>query len=413
MTFWTKDNVIQVHAELSTFCNAACPSCPRFISGTKVLRPGLELQQITLEKFKKYFKEEFIKRSTQWLFCGTHGDPMMAKDAIEIFEYVYSINPDVQMRINTNGGMRKEKDWHRLGKLSANVKNKFTITFSIDGLEDTNHLYRRQVDWHVLMNNVKAYIQAGGIATWDFLVYKHNEHQIQEAIKIAENLGFKEFTPKRALGFEYDGHIRDIPVWDEDGNHTHTLEPSTISEYRNFESENIKSITKMPTESHVLFYKHNRDILKEKHKETIQNWDGIHWNSKPYDFENYNQKLIKCKSNVVSMHNGEAIYGREIFVTAEGIVGPCCYAGTQYDVTYLTPEVHQLQKKLYDYGIDNFDLNKKDLNAILEEGHLNNLFASSWGRKNNDKMLYCASACGENSHVDRIWKKGTKVKFNR
>jgi hypothetical protein len=62
MSFWTKNNVIQVHCELSTFCNAACPKCPRYIEGTKVLRPGLELEQITLEKFKKYFDVDFIKQ---------------------------------------------------------------------------------------------------------------------------------------------------------------------------------------------------------------------------------------------------------------------------------------------------------------------------------------------------------------
>lgn len=412
MKFWTTDNVIQVHVELSTFCNAACPKCPRYIDGTMVLRPGLELEQITLEKFKRYFDEKFIKQTTQWLFCGTHGDPMMAKDSIDIFEYLYSINDNLQIRMNTNGGMRSQKDWKRLGELSKKYNKLFTVTFSIDGLEDTNHLYRRNVDWNILIRNVKTYIDAGGRATWDFLVFRHNQHQIDEAKRLAADWGFSEFAPKRALGFECDGNIRDVPVWDEDGNYTHTLEASTNPEFTNHTLDQIKSVVKMPTESLVTFYKNSRDILKEKHTNEMKQWNGVTWNDSVYDFSKYNEKEIKCKSNIVSMHKGKVIYGSEIFLTAAGIVGPCCYIGTQFDVTYRTVEIHQLQKKIHDYGVDNFDLNKKSLYDILEEGHLNKLYASSWDKKNDERILYCSHTCGENSHIDRIWNEEARAKFD-
>lgn len=405
MSFWTAENVIQVHCELSTFCNAACPKCPRYIEGTKVLRPGLELEQITLEKFKKYFDVDFIKQCTQWLFCGTHGDPMMAKDSIEIFEYLYSINNDIKVRVHTNGGMRNEKDWKRLGELSkkTNNSNAFLVTFSIDGLEDTNHLYRRNVEWDILMRNVQAYINSGGKALWDYLVFKHNQHQIKDAERLAKKLGFKEFVPKRALGFEYNGTIKDVPVWDEDGNYTHTLEAPTNLEYTNFTVDQIKNVKKMSTESHVTFYKKNRDSLKEYHLNEMSMWDGENWDGVPIDYTKYNSKNIKCKSKILSMYKGEGITGTEIFVTADGILQPCCYIGTQLDVTYRTIEVHQLQKKLQDYGKENFNLNKKSITEILKEGHLNNLYADSWNKSCNDKMLYCAYTCGENNHIDRIW----------
>lgn len=405
MSFWTKDNVIQVHCELSTFCNAACPKCPRYIEGTKVLRPGLELEQITLEKFKKYFDVDFIKQSTQWLFCGTHGDPMMAKDAIEIVEYLYSINNDIKVRIHTNGGMRNEKDWRRLGEMSKATTrdNVFLITFSIDGLEDTNHLYRRNVEWDTLIRNVKAYIDAGGKALWDYLVFKHNQHQIEEAKNLAKNLGFKEFVPKRALGFEYNGTVKDVPVWDEDGTYTHTLEAPTILEYTNFTPEQIKDVRKMSTESHVTFYKKNRDELKTYHLEGVDQWDGKYWDGNEIDYSEYNCKGIKCKSKILSMYQGKGITGTEIFVTAGGILMPCCYIGTQLDVTYRTVEVHQLQKKLKDYGLEKFDLNQRSMSEILESGDLNELFAKSWDKQDNDRVLYCAYTCGENNPIDRIW----------
>jgi hypothetical protein len=406
MNFWTSDNVIQVHCELSTFCNAACPQCPRFVAGTKILRPGLELEQITLEKFKKYFDPEFIKKSTMWIFCGTHGDPMMAKDSVKIIEYLYSFNnPDLKVRLNTNGGIRSQKDWETLGRLSASTSetNNFTITFSIDGLEDTNHLYRRNVDWNTLIKNVRAYRKAGGKAEWDFLVFKHNQHQIEEARQLAIKLGFNKFIPKRALGFEYGGEVKDLPVWDEDGNYEYTIEAPTLTEYTNFTPEQIKKTKKQSTESFVHFYKNNRDNLKIEHNKNVQEWDQKTWRDEPVDYSPYNNKTIKCKSNTIAQFQNEKIEGREIFVNANGIMMPCCYVGTELDVTYKTIEIYQLQRKLREYGIENFNLNEKSMTQILKEGHLNRVFADSWEKSCNDRILYCAFTCGENNRIDRIW----------
>ena len=46
--------------------------------------------------------------------------------------------------------------------------------FAIDGLEDTNHIYRRNTDWVKIVQNATAYIAAGGRAEWDFIVFAHN-----------------------------------------------------------------------------------------------------------------------------------------------------------------------------------------------------------------------------------------------
>ena len=36
------------------------------------------------------------------------------------------------------------------------------------------------------MENVNAFISAGGTAYWKFLIFKHNEHQVEEAKKLSE-----------------------------------------------------------------------------------------------------------------------------------------------------------------------------------------------------------------------------------
>ena len=51
------------------------------------------------------------------------------------------------------------------------------IIFGIDGLEDTNHIYRKNVKWKKLEENIKIYIKYGGTASWQFIVFEHNKHQ--------------------------------------------------------------------------------------------------------------------------------------------------------------------------------------------------------------------------------------------
>jgi sulfatase maturation enzyme AslB (radical SAM superfamily) len=68
--------------------------------------------------------------------------------------------------------------------------------FSIDGLADTNHVYRKNVNWDKLIANAEAFIAGGGSAHWDMLVYKHNQHQVDACEKLARDMGFKWFRAK-------------------------------------------------------------------------------------------------------------------------------------------------------------------------------------------------------------------------
>ena len=61
-----------------------------------------------------------------------------------------------------------------------------TIVFGIDGLEDTNHLYRQGVKWNNLMDRVQTFISEGGKANWQFIPFEHNKHQIHDAKKLSE-----------------------------------------------------------------------------------------------------------------------------------------------------------------------------------------------------------------------------------
>jgi sulfatase maturation enzyme AslB (radical SAM superfamily) len=99
------------------------------------------------------------------------------------------------------------------------------VTFGIDGLSDTHNLYRIATDWHKIIENAQEFITNGGRAEWHMLVFKHNEHQIDDCRSLSDKLGFFNFTVKHTSRFKNDKWA----VLDDTGNPTHYLEPTIKS----------------------------------------------------------------------------------------------------------------------------------------------------------------------------------------
>jgi MoaA/NifB/PqqE/SkfB family radical SAM enzyme len=400
-SFWNKNELKQMHIELTNACNAACPMCVRFHNNSPLVRPDLEIGQITIDKFKKYFPPEVIKKCNLILFCGVHGDPCVAKDMLEICEYIDSVSSTTAVRVNTNGGMRKPEWWARLGKLFSKYpqssQSRWEVTFSIDGLEDTNHLYRRNVNWSILMDNVKAFIDAGGDARWDYLIFKHNEHQILEAEALSKQLGFSEFVPKKALGVDNGTKLKAMPAMTKDGELDYIIEAPTDPKNRNL--ENPQGVEPL------VFYKFDyNDYRKNKEEKVV----GKNFQNEVLtvyekriareDNSKYDSCSIKCKSKTWAG-------GKEIFVDNFGRVMPCCYIGTHLNGVYTDTRTLQLHKHMNDYGWDHFSLENHTLEEILDREHLDRVFADSWGKDSvvNGKLSYCADTCGIPSSIDRIF----------
>jgi MoaA/NifB/PqqE/SkfB family radical SAM enzyme len=150
--------------------------------------------ELTLNQIKELFSPQFIKQLDKMFMCGVLGEPAAGKETLDIFRYFRELNPNITLGMNTNGGLRNVWWWESIAKLLS--KQGDYVVFSIDGLEDTNHVYRINVNWKMLMRNAKAFVNAGGSAHWDMLVFEHNEHQVDMAQKFAKELGFSWFRAK-------------------------------------------------------------------------------------------------------------------------------------------------------------------------------------------------------------------------
>ena len=186
-----------VHLEITAKCQAACLQCDRNINGGD-LNPNIKLDELSLEDCKKIFTPDFVKQLDSLFMCGNLGDPVVAKDSLEVMDYLRSQNPNIWLSMNTNAGAKKPEWWSELAKIFG---NKGHVIFSFDGLKDTNHLYRQNVNWDICMESSQAFIDAGGRARWDYLIFGHNQHQVEEAKELSERMGFEKFMSKKTGRF--------------------------------------------------------------------------------------------------------------------------------------------------------------------------------------------------------------------
>ena len=183
-----------IHVEVSSQCNLQCPMCPR-MDGEQP-NPNLEEGQLTLEQFKEAIPVDYVEKLKHLYFCGNYGDPAMAKELLSIITYLRQHNRDLLIGMHSNGSLRTPEWWADLIRAFGGPHY---LIFSIDGLEDTNAVYRVRSNWSKIMTNAKAAIAAGGNCQWHYLIFEHNKHQVDAAEVLSKEMGFTQFQRKQTL----------------------------------------------------------------------------------------------------------------------------------------------------------------------------------------------------------------------
>ena len=248
--------------------------------------------------------------------------------------------------MNTNGGAKNEAWW---SDLAATFGRMGAVIFSVDGLRDTNHIYRQGVVWDNVERNMQAFINAGGRARWDYLIFEHNQHQVEEAEALANAWGCEKFMKKKTGRF-VDANTNKKEkhqAKDRKGKDTAELKkPAT--KYQN------KALTKQEA------------ILKK--------YGGMD--------AYYDAAPIICK---VKKDNS-------LFITAEGLAMPCCWtAGRMYKWWHKDPKVEQIWN-----FIDKEQLDARNgLEKVFATGTFDRI-QSSWAKPScsDGKLKVCAMKCG-------------------
>lgn len=213
---------LRFHLELTDKCNAGCPMCERTLHHDHCATDFSKVKnvEITLADIQGSFTSELCPQVERIDMCGRLGDPPAARDCLAICEYL--VDRDILVTISTNGSLRSQKWWRELGSIFR--RNGSFVEFHIDGLEDTNHLYRVNTRYDKIIDNARAYMAAGAAAEWHFILFRHNEHQVEEARRRSRELGFRSFKLIDTIRFGGSGQFEyQLP----DGTHR-KLEPSSL-----------------------------------------------------------------------------------------------------------------------------------------------------------------------------------------
>lgn len=336
MAFFKQVKNIQI--EHSAMCNAACPQCLREWWGGDYSR--INQVYLPLDFYVNNIPKEVWDGLEMIDFCGTVGDCCTAPNFIEVCRYIKTTHPHVKLSIASNGGMRNPAWWAELA--SVLTDNDFII-FGIDGMSNTNDVYRVNVRWNKLMDNVTAFIQAGGNAHWQFIVFEHNEHQIAEAEQLSKDMGFKRFFTIYNNRFAVEELFKRGPTYSKG---IELRPPAAVQEQS------------------IIIRRTNRIVEREEWLSAAE------------------QGCIKCQSQ----ENNEA------YIDAEGHLLPCCYiAGAKFTLNKDDPDgYYDLWTK---YGGDSINLNLHTW-AEIDSSMFYQEMQNRWNKKFADgRLLVCSGTC--------------------
>lgn len=372
-----------LHLEISSLCNAACPSCPRYFNNSRIPNPWVKQSYMSYENYRKFFPPEILNITEVLNFCGNFGDPVTNPDLLKIVQYTAE-NLKGYLEIHTNGGMHLPSTWEKIGKVFKEKRDsRWVVVFSIDGLSDTNHIYRRNVKWNKLQENFLSFNKAGGKSIWEYLVFRHNEHQLDEATKLAKEYGFEQIRFKNALNLDNGEHFITIPAMNVDGNVDYHIYPPEQEKYRT----SVPSSTRV-VESDFSFNPNSsfkKDLRYVGGEEEIPTLESI-------------EIVPRCKDH--------------FYVDANGNVFPCCHTGIilgkieekNGKFNYRTYKDKQLHEAYLDYGIENLNLYTAELSSIVKNRILDSIYSSKWNKTIREgKQIRCIDTCGKKNSLTCVY----------
>ncbi|MBW6515468.1 MAG: radical SAM protein [Candidatus Cloacimonetes bacterium] len=193
--------------EPTSNCNLACPLCP---SGNKSLQR--ERSYIDLTLYKKVINE--IKDTAIMLLLWNQGEPLLHKDLPEMIRYAKDHGLFTMTSTNLN----------YLPNPDALVDSGLdSLIVSLDGAtQKTYNKYRVNGDFQKVLDNTTKLVEAKRrkksptpYISWQFIIMRHNEHEIPEIKKLAEESQVDELIFKTVQIYEKEDIDNFLPTNDK------------------------------------------------------------------------------------------------------------------------------------------------------------------------------------------------------
>ncbi len=345
------DDINEIQIDHTTRCNLGCPQCARTQDNWSQAEENKNID-LTIKDYE-ILLSPFKKKAPRIFHCGNFGDALASPTFDETFDYTLSKNPS-RVTIATNGALRPESWWRDLAQKGG---DKLRVTFAIDGLEDTNHIYRIGARWEKILRNVRAFIDSGGKARWDFIEFEHNYHQIEEARVLAEELGFEKFNVKYTARFA----SRDV------------------------KKDSLKD---------------GKELVDKKDNENQKDLGQI---KQEYgSFQEYvNKTEISCKYKK----------DNKLFVDMHLRLWPCCWFGAPLYFTNNNPQTPDFKYLEKLYG-PNFNSMRKHGWEVLSHDFFQNYLEKSWDNPSEKyrRIYTCGRTCGEKFEFSSGYGKNQNIR---
>ena len=162
-----------VNIDFSNKCLLQCPRCMRQLpEGKKKVKLSHDMSFGDFKKVVQSFK--------YFHMCGQISDPIYHPHLIKFLRH--ASDNDVHIQVHTNGSSKKRDFWEQ----AFSIKYPIRWLFGIDGLD------QETVNLHRIGQNFKSAFKAMLLGSrshhkivWQFIPFKHNQHQIDRAVQIA------------------------------------------------------------------------------------------------------------------------------------------------------------------------------------------------------------------------------------
>lgn len=362
------DNVKKIELEITSNCNAACPGCARTQNLDLV-----EIDSVSIEDIERLFPSEEYIRDKNFKFCGVLGDPIVNKDCLEIVRYLVANGGFCQL--STNAGLRDAEFWRELGRLSR-YTGLVDINFCIDGHKETNHIYRVNTNFDVIERNLAAYTEGAEgspMGTWIYIVFDHNEHELEIAERHAKSLGL-QFATRTGMRNSLHTWIADIKRRDEKTKKM-TKEQTAITTTGDKEHSKKKIVEELDQ-----FIK----LSQQKKTKKIPPPGVIMMMSEDDAYEVQKQQVIdsiKCKM----------VHEDEIFIASNMTLWPCCFL---WDSAFKNKENINEKLGIFDEGWN--DLRKHSIEEIMSHPWFEKILVDSWDPDHPLHFDRCIRTCAYN-----------------
>jgi len=180
-------NPIELVIDPCNICNLHCPLCPTGQGRDERLKG-----KMSFENFKKIIDE--LGAYLYEVDLHNWGEPLLNKEIYDMILYSHVHN--IKVSLSTNLNFFDEVRCERLVKCNLDH-----LIVSLDGAsQETYEKYRVGGNFDKVIDGIKMVIQKkkelysfSPFITWQFLVMKHNEHEIPDAQRIATEIGVDKF----------------------------------------------------------------------------------------------------------------------------------------------------------------------------------------------------------------------------